>query len=120
VSYHTLYALPGADPIEGDHLASTTGFWNWSNSALAHAPAGSELAHLAAHGWADDFDALEHDLSEFLHETSDPNVAAVTAHVLAAVRARPAEAAALLVTDGEPADEEIDEAAPSDTSTPPA
>jgi hypothetical protein len=106
VGYHTLYALPDADPIEGDHLASISGYWNWTNAALARAPAGSELAHLAAHGWADDWGALEHELSEFLHAVPDPNVAAVTAHVLAAVRARPSEAAALLVTDGEPADED--------------
>jgi hypothetical protein len=119
MSFSALYAAPDADPIEGDGIASTTGYWNWSNAALAHAPENSALAHLAAHGWDDRWDDLEHELGEFLHALPDPDVVAVTAAVLAAVRGRPDGAAALLVTDGEPGgDDESDE--PADAPLPAA
>ncbi len=122
MSFSTLYALPDSPPTEGDGIASTTGYWNWSNAVLARGPDQfPELSHLAAHGWADRWDELEHELGELLHAVPDPTLAPITAAVLAAVRARPPEAAALLVTDGDPAaDDEIDEPAGAPLPTRPA
>jgi hypothetical protein len=109
VSYSALYAIPDAPPADGDSVASTTGWLHWTNAVLARADDHPELAHLAAHGWADRFEDLEHELEQLLHAPDgDPDLAAITAQVLAAVKARPPQAAALLVTDGEPAGDDDD------------
>lgn len=106
MGYSTVYAIPDSAPAEGDPIASTTGWWSWTNAVLARGGEFPELAHLAAFGWSDRFDDLEHELDGFLHADPDADLSAITAQVLAAVRGRPEGTAAILVTDGEPADDE--------------
>jgi hypothetical protein len=109
MGFFARYTFPDDTSVDGDAIASNSGTLAWSNAVLARATPGTALAHLAAHYWDGRWDDLEHELGEFLHAVPDANVVAVTAAVLAAVKARPAEAAALLVTDGEPSGEEDDE-----------
>ena len=104
---HSAHASPDSEPVDGDPLASTLGWYQWANYVMARADAHPEAAHLAGFGWSDRPDDLERDLEQLLHAAdSDPDTSAVTAQVLAALRARPDGATAFYATDGEPGDDE--------------
>ena len=107
---HSAYVLPGQAPPDGPDLASSTGFYHWTNFVMSRGDAHPEAGHFAAFHWSDRFNDLEHDLEQLLHSPeSDPDLTAVTAQVLAALRARPEGAAEFYATDGEPGGEQGEE-----------
>jgi hypothetical protein len=105
VSYSAAYVLPDRPPAEGDDIASTSGWFDWSNSVMARGAEFPAAAHLGAFGWSDQFADLETDLEQLLHVGDPPDLSAVTAQILAALRARPEGTTEFIVTDGEPGDE---------------
>lgn len=106
MSYHVVYAIadrPDA-PRDGDQLATGTGWGRWGGYVLDRADDYPECAHLAQEGWVDggpDFADLVHEAEDLTH-ARDPDVAAVSARLLAAVKARPDGTEGLVVTDGTP------------------
>lgn len=112
-----IYPLPESAPADGPDLASGLGWLHWTNFVLARAGDYPAAAHLAAFGWSDQFDALEHDLERMPHdEEIDPDTAAVSGQILAAVHARPDGAVEFRASTGEPddgsgGDEEVSESA---------
>ena len=108
MSYHLVYADPEGKPTDGDQLATGAGWLAWGDHVLTNQDQFPECAHLAQEGWADRLADMEHEAELLTHE-KDGNVAAVSANLLAAVRGRPADTEAVLVTDGtEPGDDEED------------
>ena len=63
---------------------------------------------LARWHWSDKPADLEHELEQLLHDCDDEDLVAITAQVLAALRAMP-EGATFYATDGEPAGDEESE-----------
>lgn len=107
MSLAAYYALPDAPPTDGDPLASNSGWLHWSNFVMARADRYPALAHLGGYGWTDQLDDAEHELEQLLHDTdSDQDLTAITAQVLAALRARPDAATVFYASDGEPAGED--------------
>lgn len=105
MSLSAAYLLPGRDePADGEEVSTALGWQRWADWVLTHADHYPEASHLAQEGWLEGGAALaelEEELTRLLHEAPDPDRAAVTAQVLAALRARPDGSAALLVTDGD-------------------
>jgi hypothetical protein len=114
VSLFAAYVVPGRDePVDGDAVSTSLGWKRWGDWVLTHADHFPGAAHLAQEAWlegAPALDELEHELGKLLHEAPDPDRSAVTAQLLAALRSRPREAVGLLVTDGEPGDDEDESA----------
>lgn len=109
MSYFAVYVFPDKPPEDGDHVASTSGWFDWGTWVLARHEEYPEAAHLAQEGWnegAEALTALEHELDSLLHEIGDRDLAAVSAQVLAAVRALPPGAVGISISDGEPGDGE--------------
>lgn len=109
MSYYIVYAVE-AGPQDGPGVASTSGWLNWADHVLARHEDYPEAAHLAQEGWVEppegsDWGDLEHELEGLTH-ASDPDAAAVSASLLAAVRARPPRTEGLIVTDGTEAGDE--------------
>jgi hypothetical protein len=102
------YLLPDRDePVDGDPISTALGWKNWGDWVLSLADEYPEAAHLAQEGWVegpDQLAELEEELTRLLHEAPDPDRGAITAQVLSALRGRPEQATALMVTDGEPGD----------------
>jgi hypothetical protein len=114
VSFFASYVVGEGEPVDGDDIASTTGWNNWSEWVLSRHEDYPEAAHLAQEGWLDEgqpgsLDALEHELERLLHEMGDADLAAISAQLLAALRAKPTGTSGLLITDGEPGDEDDEE-----------
>jgi len=115
MSYFVAYAVSeDGPPVDGELVASGTGWLNWGKWVLDHADEFPEAAHLAEQGWLDEetpgsLDALETELERLLHEIGNADLAAITAQLLAGVRAKPEGTVGLLVTDGEPAGDDDDE-----------
>jgi hypothetical protein len=79
----------------------------------AHAADYPDCAHLAEHGWIEvPNEEIEAELETVADECADPDLAGVTAQLLAAVRAAPPGATALIITDGEAGD--LDDPKPDD------
>ena len=109
MSYFVCYARRDREqPDDGPHLASNTGYYDFGTFVETRAAEFAELAHLVEHGWSDRFDALASELTRLRQQaaTAEPDVASVAAELARAVAARPADAVAVMVTDGEPGDEE--------------
>lgn len=111
MSYWLAYVVEGQEePVDGDHVASGTGWDRWGDWVAGKADAYPEAAHLAEEGWSEPPEVLaelEHELERLPHEEgATPDLSAVTAHLLAALRQRPEDTVAVLVTDGEPGEEE--------------
>jgi hypothetical protein len=116
VSYFISFGVDGRDePVDGDHVASNTGwaqFIRWAGRLPeADYP---ELLYLAHYGEVFPEDAiaqLEKDVVRALGEKPGkpaPAVQSVARRLLAALRARPQGAGALVVTDGTAGDDEED------------
>jgi hypothetical protein len=114
VSYFVAYVVSENEPpIDGEDVASTLGWFNWGTQVLDRHEQYPEAAHLAQEGWLDEgvpgsLDALEHELERLLHEMGDADLTAVTAQLLAALRAKPESTVGIIVTDGEPGDDDED------------
>jgi hypothetical protein len=110
VSYYAVFAFEDDDkaPVESDTLGTGLGWLAWGDHVLENHEQYPECAHLAQEGWADDWDALEHEAEQLTHE-KDGNIAAVSANLLGAVRGRPAGAGCIAVTDGTEPDGEGDD-----------
>jgi hypothetical protein len=106
MGYFAAYIVPekGGEPEDGPDVASTTGWDAWARWALDHFQEFPAAAFLAYKGFVEGerLDALDHELERIVHAAGDPDLAGVTAQLLAAVRAMPAGATGVLVTDGEP------------------
>jgi hypothetical protein len=99
-------------PTDGPDIASTRGWADWGSWVLDRHEEFTESAHLAEHGFLEGDESLadlEHELETIAHEIGNPDLAAVTSELLAAVRGRPKGTLAVLVTDGEPGDEDDEE-----------
>lgn len=111
MSFHIAYVLPEpTPPVDGDHLASAHGWLAFGDWVLARPDEFPELAHLAQEGWLEDDEPLaelEEELGRVAGATED--VAAISAHLLAAVKARPDGCVGVIVTDGEAGAEDDDE-----------
>lgn len=109
MSFHLAYVLPEPTPPEdGDHLSSAHGWLAFGDWVLAHAEEYPELAHLAQEGWLEDDECLtelEEELGRVPHAGAGEDVAAIAAHLLAAVKARPDGCVGVIVTDGEAGDD---------------
>lgn len=112
---HAAYALPDEqEPADGDELASTLGWSHWSDYVAARHDHYRAAAQLALWHWSNYPADLEHELEQLLHDCDDEDLTAVTAQVLAALRAMP-EGATFYATDGEPAgDEDLEESIDTD------
>lgn len=111
MSYYVVYAIADAarPPEDGEQVATGRGWLNWSDYVLAGERADDfpEAAHLGQEGWTQwggenepaDAGDLTHELEQLTH-ADDADVAAVSARLLAAVSARPADCCGILVTDG--------------------
>lgn len=115
MSYFIVYATEDTSddvpPIDGDHIATGRGWLAWGDWALANQDAMPEAARLAEDGElypAEALDALESQLDEALHgrHKAPPHVNAITAALLAALRARPDDTVAILISDGTPGGDE--------------
>lgn len=116
MSYYIVYAHPDRpdDPTDGETIASGKGWLNWGDYVLGRSDEFPEAAHLAQEGWLEWIDGptpeeLEHELEQLTH-ADDPDAAAVSAHLLAAVKARPEGTTYIQITDGtEPGDDDEDD-----------
>lgn len=113
MSYFAVYVMPeGTEPIDGDHVATGNGWLNWGDHVLEDQDDYPESAHLAEEGWVDweggTPDDLEHELEQLTH-LPDRDAGAVSAALLAALRARPEGTVALLVSDGQPGGDDDDD-----------
>lgn len=106
MSWYALYTADDTEPQEADFSVSNTGWHDFGSYLMAHPDEYPEGAHLATFHWSDQWDALESELDRAQHECDDPDLAAVAAQLLAAVRSRPEGAGGLVVTDGEPGEDE--------------
>lgn len=117
MSWFVAYVHPDSEePSDGPDVATGTGWANWGTWLLDEDPLRTdsypESAHLAQEGWLEgeeSFELFEHELERLLHDMGEPNLVAVTAQILAAVRARPEGTTGIIITDGEPGDESEDE-----------
>lgn len=113
MSFHVAYVLREPEPPEhGDHLASAYGWLGWGDWFLARAEEYPEAAHLAQEGWVEEDDhlaELEEELARVPHAGAPEDVAAVSAALLAALKARPEGCVGVMATDGEAGDEDDDE-----------
>lgn len=110
MSLHVVYAVSETDPpLDGPHVASTRGFYDFGTFVEGRGGEFPEVAHLVENGWSDDFAALEAELPRVSSAAAaQPDVAGVADELATAVKGRPARAVAVLVTDGEPGDGEDD------------
>ena len=104
MGYFVAFAVEGRDePVDGDEIASNSGyasFQEWAANLPADYP---ELGHLGEHGVADDFEQLESDLEHAIRSRPgkpSEDVLHVARRLLAIMRTRPDDALALVVTDG--------------------
>jgi hypothetical protein len=102
--YHAAYTVPerGDEPADGDSISTSTGWLGWSLWVDDRADEYPTCAHLAEEGWIElPNPDLESELGAVADAVDDPDLAGVTASILAAVHAAPDGASALIVTDGE-------------------
>ena len=80
---HAAYALPDAEPQDGDAARPHPRLVLWCNHVMARAESYPEAAHLASFRWSDKPTDLDHDLQAILHDCDDPDLVAITTQVVA-------------------------------------
>lgn len=97
-------------PLDGEHIATGLGWVNFIEWAAPQTTQFPKAAHLAEEGWLDGHDLpdLEQELKAMLRLAPTPDDATVGAKLLEAVRARPPQTLALIITDGTPGEQEED------------
>ena len=111
MSLYIVYVPEGGDPVDGDQVATNSGWLAWGDWVLGRADDFPEAAHLAEEGdwWPDegsDAGDLEAELRRLLEGGGPKDRLSVTARLLEAVGDRPDGVDSFLVTDGSPGGED--------------